>query len=99
MRGERIKSPSVYSWIDWRTERKPFRLGSEDSRRYKAATWLLEHTGEWIGRADIAKSCGIPTATIDSVLADLESPDSPVLLLQDDERPQKQYMAVKRGEL
>jgi len=97
MRGERIKSPKVYGWIDRRVARRPFARDDYNAAWRKAAEYCLQHLNEWIGTADIARAVGRTTGAIDSVIADLEARESPVLLIHDDDRPQKNLMPVLKG--
>ena len=59
--------------------------------------WLIEHIGEYVSTADIAHQVGRDTGQVESILADLESPESPIMLAVNDDYPRKNVLIMKKG--
>ena len=97
MECEKFVTPHVPSVRESIGKKKPPREGYENTKRYALIQWMQYHMGEWLTRREIAEAVGKSTTNVDDVLADMESPAVPFLIVQEHSDGRPYYMAIPKG--
>jgi hypothetical protein len=82
LKGERVKSPRIPSWIDERGARAHCShvIGGKTQA---AAQWIAAHIGQEFRACDIGRIIGKKGRDVDDVLANFEHADWPFLVYQE----------------